>query len=41
MNNRVIILNEAKSDFRDALTYYRNIHPKLANRLLLSFKDGH
>ena len=40
MSFKLIILNEAKTDFRDALLYYRNIHPKLASRLLKSFKDS-
>lgn len=40
MSYKIIILNEAKTDFRDALAYYRNIHPKLASRLLQSFKES-
>jgi toxin ParE1/3/4 len=33
---KIIILNDAIQDFNDALHYYRNINPKLAQKLYTS-----
>ena len=40
MNYKIIIVDEAKIDFRESLLWYKNINPKLAKRFHLSFKES-
>ena len=40
MNYRIVIIDEAKFDFRKALFYYKDINPKLAIRFNQSFKES-
>jgi hypothetical protein len=40
MNYKILIVDEAKNDFRKAQTWYKNIDSKLAGRFLLSFKKS-
>ena len=38
MNYKIVIIDEAKIDFRESLFWYKNIDLKLAKRFHLSFK---
>lgn len=40
MSYRIVIVDEAKLDFREALNYYKDINPKLARRFNQSFKES-
>ena len=40
MTYKVIIIEEAMSDLKESLTWYKNINPKLAQRFLQAFKEG-
>jgi hypothetical protein len=40
MNYKIVILDEAKIDFRESLFWYKNVDSKLAQRFLLSFKES-
>jgi hypothetical protein len=40
MNYKIVILYEAKIDYRKSLFWYKNIDPKLAKRFHLSFKKS-
>lgn len=40
MNYRIVIVEEAKLDYREALNYYKDINPKLGKRFNQSFKDS-
>lgn len=40
MNYKIVILEEAKIDYKKSLLWYRNIHPKLAIRFNDSFKKS-
>ncbi|CAM4127574.1 MULTISPECIES: type II toxin-antitoxin system RelE/ParE family toxin [Flavobacterium] len=40
MRYKVIILEEAKSDFRETFNWYKNINPKLSKRFYISFKES-
>lgn len=40
MNYKVVIVDEAKFDFREALKHYKNINPKLSRRFNHSFKES-
>lgn len=40
MNYKVVIIDEAKLDFREALKYYKDINPKLSSRFNQSFKES-
>jgi len=40
MNYKILILDEAKKDLKDALVYYKDINQKLSDRFLISFKDS-
>ena len=40
MNYKIVIIDEAKIDFKEALLWYKNIDSKLAKRFLLSFKES-
>ncbi|WP_309612860.1 type II toxin-antitoxin system RelE/ParE family toxin [Flavobacterium sp.] len=40
MNYKIVIVDEAKIDFRKSINWYKDINPKLAKRFLVSFKDG-
>lgn len=40
MNYKVVIIDEAKLDFREALKYYKDINPKLSRRFNQSFKES-
>lgn len=40
MNYKIIILEEAKTDYKKSLLWYKNIHPKLAIRFNDSFKES-
>ncbi|MFK7114261.1 type II toxin-antitoxin system RelE/ParE family toxin [Flavobacterium oreochromis] len=40
MNYKIIILNEAKTDFRESYIWYKEISPKLAKRFQNSFKKS-
>jgi len=39
MNYKIVIVEDAKLDFREALKYYKNISPKLSKRFNQSFKE--
>ena len=38
MNYKIVIIDEAKIDFRESLLWYKNVDPKLAERFHLSFR---
>lgn len=40
MSYKVVIVEEAKLDLKESVDWYKNINPKLAQRFLLSFKEG-
>ena len=40
MNYRIVIIDEAKIDFRESFFWYKNINPKLAKRYNQSFKES-
>lgn len=40
MNYKIVIIDEAKIDFRESLFWYKNVDPKLAKRFYLSFKKS-
>lgn len=40
MSYKVVIIDEAKLDFREALNYYKVINPKLSKRFNQSFKES-
>lgn len=40
MNYSIVILPEAKLEFKEAITYYKNINPKLSDRFFDSFKES-
>ena len=40
MSYKVVIIDEAKLDFREALNYYKDINPKLSRRFNQSFKES-
>ena len=40
MNYKIVIIDEAKIDFRVSLFWYKNVDPKLAKRFYLSFKKS-
>lgn len=40
MNYSVVILPEAKLEFKEAISYYKNINPKLSDRFFDSFKES-
>jgi len=40
MNYSIVIIDEAKIDFRESFFWYKNINPKLAKRYHQSFKDS-
>lgn len=40
MNYRIVIVDDAKLDFRKALFYYKDINPKLAVRFNKSFQES-
>ncbi|OHT45250.1 type II toxin-antitoxin system RelE/ParE family toxin [Flavobacterium tructae] len=37
---KVVIIEEAKADYKNSLLYYKNIHPKLGNKFNDSFKKS-
>lgn len=39
MNYKILIIDEAKIDFRKSIKYYKEINPKLATRFINSFKN--
>ncbi len=39
MNYKIVIVEDAKVDFRGALEYYKNIDPKLSKHFNQSFKE--
>ncbi|WP_291097615.1 MULTISPECIES: type II toxin-antitoxin system RelE/ParE family toxin [unclassified Flavobacterium] len=40
MNYKIVIIDEAKVDFRESLFWYKSVDPKLAKRFHLSFKES-
>lgn len=40
MNYKIVILPEAKNDFKEAIGYYKTINPKLSGRFYGSFKES-
>ena len=40
MSYKVVIVKEAKLDLKESVDWYKDINPKLAQRFLLSFKEG-
>lgn len=40
MNFKIIILEEAKSDVRESITWYKNINPILSKRFANSFNNS-
>ena len=40
MNYKIVIIDEAKIDFKETLFWYKNIDPKLAKRFHLSLKES-
>ena len=40
MNYKIVIIDEAKIDFRESIHWYKNVDPKLAERFHLSFKES-
>lgn len=40
MNYKVVIVDEAKLDFREALKYYKDINHKLSRRFNQTFKES-
>jgi len=40
MNYKIVIVDEAKMDFKESFFWYKKINPKLAKRFHLSFKES-
>lgn len=40
MNYKIVIIEDAKIDYKKSLLWYKNIHPKLAIRFNDSFKNS-
>lgn len=40
MSYKIIIVDEAKIDFKESINWYKDINPKLAHRFILSFKES-
>lgn len=40
MSYKIVIIDEAKMDYKEALKYYKDINPKLGKRFNQSFKDS-
>ena len=40
MNYKIVIVEEAKLDFRTTLDWYKSIQPKLGNKFANSFKES-
>lgn len=40
MNYKIVIIEEAKLDFKEAFEWYKNIQPKLGERYKTSFKES-
>lgn len=40
MSYKIVIIDEAKLDYKEALNYYKDINPKLGKRFNQSFKDS-
>ena len=40
MNYKIVIVDEAKVDYRKSLKWYKDINPALAVRFNLAFKEG-
>ena len=40
MNYKIVIIDEAKIDFKETLFWYKNVDPKLTKRFHLSFKES-
>ncbi len=40
MNYKIVIIDEAKIDYRESLFWYKKIDSKLAKRFHLSFKES-
>ena len=40
MNFKILILEEAKSDVRESIAWYKNINPMLSKRFANSFKES-
>ena len=40
MSYKIVIVDEAKLDFREALNYYKDINPKLSRRFTQSFMES-
>ena len=40
MSYKIVIIDEAKLDYKEALKYYKDINPKLRKRFNQSFKDS-
>jgi plasmid stabilization system protein ParE len=40
VNNKIVIIEEAKLDFKEAFEWYKNIQPKLGERYKNSFKES-
>jgi hypothetical protein len=40
MNYKIVIIDEAKVDFKKSLNWYKDINPKLAKKFDLSFKES-
>lgn len=40
MSYKIVIIDEAKLDHKEALNYYKDINPKLGKRFNQSFKDS-
>jgi (2Fe-2S) ferredoxin len=40
MNFKIVILDEAKTDFKESFNWYKNVDPKLSKRFYQSFKKS-
>lgn len=40
MSYKIVIVDEAKLDFREAFKYYKDINPKLSKKFSKSFKES-
>jgi len=40
MNYSIVIVDEAKIDFRTSFTWYKNINPKLSEKFYISFQQS-
>lgn len=40
MSYKIVIVDEAKLDFKEALNYYKDINPKLSRRFHQSFQES-